>query len=214
MKKLKIKICGMRDPGNIREISALSPDYMGFIFYPPSKRFIGELSAADLSDMPENIRRAGVFVNMTPEDMLTECGRMKLDAVQLHGSESPDVCKLMKQEGLEVIKAFNIAQETDFDVMRDYLDACDMFLLDTAGPGFGGTGLKFNWNRLRDYNFDKPFMLSGGVGPADAEEILSIDHPRFYGIDLNSRFELEPGMKDGPALAEFVSRIRTAGDQD
>ena len=133
MKELRIKICGMRDPGNIREISTLSPDYMGFIYYPQSKRYAGELSAGDIADMPGNIRRAGVFVNLSPEDMLSQCRRMKLDTVQLHGSESPDVCKSVKHSGLEVIKAFNIAADTDFEVMRDYLESCDLFLLDNAG---------------------------------------------------------------------------------
>ena len=113
----------------------------------------------------------------------------------------------MKQEDLEVIKAFNIAQETDFDVMRDYLDSCDLFMLDSAGEGFGGIGQQFDWKRLGTYEFDKPFFLSGGIGPMDAENILGIKHPQLFGVDLNSRFELGPGMKDRSALAGFIEKI-------
>ncbi|MFC2112085.1 phosphoribosylanthranilate isomerase [Bacteroidota bacterium] len=208
MNELKIKICGMRDPGNIREIGKLFPDYMGFIYYPQSKRYAGELSASDISDLPETIQKTGVFVNTPPQESLTLCRKMNLDTVQLHGTESPDVCKLMRHSGLKVIKAFNIGMDTDFSGMRDYLESCDFFLLDTAGGGYGGTGLKFDWMRLKEYEFEKPFFLSGGIGPTDADSILELSHPELYGVDLNSRFEKEPGVKNRSTLEGFIERIR------
>ena len=198
----------MRDPDNIREIGKLFPDYLGFIYFPQSKRYAGELSAYEISDLPKTIRKTGVFVNRPPEDIFLECRRMNLDTVQLHGSEPPDVCMQMRYSGLEVIKAFSIGVDTDFSVMGDYLGSCDFFLLDTAGGGFGGTGLKFDWMRLKEYEFDKPFFLSGGIGPTDADSILELSHPELYGVDLNSRFETEPGVKNQAALERFIGRIR------
>ena len=111
----------MRDPDNIREIEKLFPDYMGFIYYPQSKRYAGQLSAADINDIPEKIRKVGVFVNMPSKDILSVCHRMNFDTVQLHGTESPDTCKLIRDSGLEVMKAFSIGMDTDFGGIRDYL---------------------------------------------------------------------------------------------
>ena len=205
-----MKICGMKEPGNIRQVASLSPDYMGFIFYPRSPRYAGNLSAADLADLPAGIRRAGVFVDLPVDELLPVCRELGIRTVQLHGKESPAYCRTMKYGGLEVIKVFSVAPESPLPDTAAYRDSCDLFLFDTAGKGFGGTGEKFDWKRLGDFPVDKPFLLSGGIGPGDVEQILKIRHPQFYGVDLNSRFEIRPGLKNIDELEKFVDRIREA----
>ncbi len=208
MSDLKIKICGMTEPGNIGQISRLNPDYMGFIFYPQSSRYAGDLTAIDLVVMPDSIRKVGVFVDAPPEDALAACRQMGIRIVQLHGAESPEYCRFMKQRGLVVFKAIRMEADNDFSELPDYRDACDYFLLDTSGPGYGGTGIKFDWERLNDYKLGKPFFLSGGIGPGDASRILKIKHEQLYGVDLNSRFEIRPGIKKYDELEKFISAIR------
>jgi phosphoribosylanthranilate isomerase len=203
-----VKICGMRDPGNIRQVAVLSPDYMGFIFYPPSPRYAGNLSAADLAKLPSDIRKVGVFVDCPEDDLLPACRQMGLRSVQLHGNESPGYCLAMKQNGLEVIKVFSMGPGNAVPDTGAYRDSCDLYLFDTAGRGFGGTGKKFDWNRLGDFPVEKPFLLSGGIGPADVEQILKVNHPQFHGVDLNSRFEIKPGLKDFDELEKFITGIR------
>lgn len=206
MKKLKVKICGMRDPGNIREIAELKPDYMGFIFYTGSSRYAGDLG--DMPSLPGSIRKVGVFVNALPGDILDICRSLDISMVQLHGSESPEHCIRLRDSGMDVMKAFSIGENEGFERMEEYTGCCDYFLLDTADPGFGGTGRKFDWGKLDDYGYDKPFFLSGGIGPQDAENILSLDHPRLSGLDLNSRFESAPGIKTREELDGFIKKIR------
>lgn len=201
----------MRDPENIRDIAWLSPDYMGFIYYPLSRRFAADLSPADIGILPENIRKTGVFVNSTQEEVLSIVGKMNFQAVQLHGHESPSFCNAMKEKGLEVIKVFSIAQDGGFDRIGEYMDFCDFFLFDTAGDGYGGTGKKFDWKRLSEYSLEKGFFLSGGLTPGDLEGIQELDHPQFYGIDLNSGFETAPGVKNKVQLAQFMKSIRGVG---
>lgn len=208
MRQMKIKICGMRDPRNIREVSLLSPDYMGFIFYPRSRRYAGQLSPAGIADLPESVRKVGVFVNLPVKDVLSTCKHMGIRMVQLHGDESPDYCKRMKDRGLYVIKAFGVGKADVFKGMPAYYDSCDLYLLDTSGVGYGGTGKQFDWKRLDEYVQEKPFFLSGGIGPTDAERILDLDHPQFFGVDLNSRFETKPGIKNRDELAGFIQKIR------
>jgi phosphoribosylanthranilate isomerase len=208
MAGLKIKICGMRDPGNISEISRLLPDYMGFIFYSGSKRYAGEISSDDLSPLPAQVRRVGVFVDRAGGDVLSICSRLGIKTVQLHGNESPSYCRLMIDSGLEVIKVLHIGSDGGIDPAGPYMDSCDFFLLDTEGPGYGGTGEKFNWDLIRDYNLDKPFFLSGGIGPKDADRIMDLKHPRFYGVDVNSRFEIRPGIKRRDELEAFIRKLR------
>lgn len=210
---LKIKICGMRNPRNIREISRLSPDYMGFIFYSRSRRYAGDLGARDLVDLPDSIRKVGVFVNFTADDVITTCRHMGIRTVQLHGDESPEYCRLIKNSGFEVFKAFNISGKAEVKVLRDYQDSCDFILLDAAGEGYGGTGEKFDWSCLEDYEHDLPFFLSGGIGPEDADRILKLNHPKLYGLDLNSRFETEPGIKKRDDLERFIRQIRSGSSR-
>lgn len=212
---LKIKICGMRDPGNIDDIASLSPDYMGFIYYPGSKRFAGGLSPDDISGIPEKIRKTGVFVNSSREEVLSISDRMNFQAVQLHGGESPAFCRDIKKSGLELIKVFSFGMGDGLErmirfseQMEEYLEHCDLFLFDTAGRSYGGTGNKFDWTRLSEYTLEKGFFLSGGLAPGDLGEILELKHPQLFGIDLNSGFENEPGCKNPDLLAEFIRGFR------
>jgi phosphoribosylanthranilate isomerase len=206
---LKIKVCGMREPGNIREVSGLKPDYMGFIFYPGSKRYCGRLSPSDLKDLPDGIQKVAVFVNTSREEILSACKAYSIRILQLHGDEPPAFCRSFREDGFQVIKVFRVGQGPDMEEMERFAEVCDFILFDTSGEGFGGTGKKFNWDQLQDYTLELPFFLSGGVAPADADRIMDMDIPQLYALDLNSRFEIKPGLKNIEELENFIRKIRT-----
>jgi phosphoribosylanthranilate isomerase len=209
MNELKIKVCGMRDPENISGVAAALPDFMGFIFYPKSARFVGEeFSGEQLKTIPETIKKVGVFVNELPEKVIEICKRFDFQSAQLHGSESPEYCRQIKASGLTVFKAFSVDDSFDFGQLSRYNEVCDYFLFDTKGHLPGGTGQKFNWALLRDYNGSVPFFLSGGIGPDDLEAIRNFKHPRWRGLDVNSGFELSPALKDVDKVQQFIFRIR------
>lgn len=156
---MKIKICGMKFPENIIEIGQLQPDYMGFIFYPKSKRFISEdFSMSSIKNLPKSIKKTGVFVNETIETILKKVCKYELNVVQLHGSESVVECQILKENNLEVIKAFSIDETFDFDVLESYQSVCDYFLFDTKSTGYGGSGKTFDWQLLEKYLLEKPFF--------------------------------------------------------
>jgi len=204
---MKIKICGMKFPENIRAVAALKPDFMGFIFYPKSPRYAEPLDSAALSALPVSIKKIGVFVNENLENILTFVYKYKLDGVQLHGTELVEMCKELRKTGLMVIKAFPIAEAYNFRVTRPYEGVCDYFLFDTKTDAYGGSGVKFNWKMLDEYVGETLFLLSGGIAPDDAEAILKIIHPKFAGIDLNSKFEVKPGLKDVALLRNFLDQL-------
>jgi len=204
---MKIKVCGMKYPGNISQIVALKPDFMGFIFYPKSPRYAEPLDAEFLSTLPRSVLKIGVFVNEELDDILDVVKKYNLNGVQLHGSEPEDLCYTFKQAGLLTLKAFSIAEASDFDITEEYEGTCDLYVFDTKTPQHGGSGKKFDWNILSAYQGNTPFLLSGGIGPDDAEAIKAIDHPMLRGIDLNSRFEIEPGRKDASLLESFLKEI-------
>ena len=206
---LKIKVCGMREPENIREISGIEPDYMGFIFYPGSKRYTGNLSPAELKDFPDGIKKVAVFVNAAREEILNICLTYSIQIIQLHGEESPEFCRSFLDDGFQVIKAFRIGQILDMDEMERYTETCNFILLDTSWEGFGGTGRKFDWEQLREYRVKLPFFLSGGIAPDDAARIKEMDHPQLYAVDLNSQFEIVPGLKNLNELDTFIRKLRS-----
>jgi phosphoribosylanthranilate isomerase len=206
---LRIKICGMRETGNIREICGLYPDYLGFIFYPGSKRYAGNLSPASLRELPQAIQKVAVFVNAAREEILSTCKAYSIRILQLHGDEPPAYCRSLKEEGFQVIKAFRVGDELDTAGMDLYAAACDRMLLDTSSDGFGGTGKQFDWSILESYRSPRPFFLSGGIGPGDADRIMEMDIPDLYGVDLNSRFEIKPGLKNKNELETFIHKIRS-----
>ncbi len=199
-----LKICGMKYLENIPEVAALKPNFMGFIFYPKSPRFAEPLNAIALESIPKSIKKIGVFVNGDLENILTTVYKYKLDGVQLHGVELVKMCRKLRETGLLVIKTFPIAAAYNFKVTKKYEGVCDYFLFDTKTESFGGSGVKFNWSLLQEYQGNTRFLLSGGITPDDAPALLKIDHPQFAGIDLNSKFELSPGMKNIETLKNFL----------
>lgn len=204
-----IKVCGMRDRINIGEVAALKPDLMGFIFYRGSKRYVGEDFDPEVvwSLQPE-IQTVGVFVNEEINTAVSLARQYRLDFVQLHGTESPGYCREMKEAGFSVLKAFGLYEGIDWSMMGPYTDACDYFLFDTQTKGFGGSGVKFDWSVLDGYRHPKPFLLSGGIGPEDAGSVAAMTHRGFAGIDINSRFESGPAMKDAGKMGDFFETLR------
>ena len=206
---ISIKVCGMRDPENIGQVVYAGADIIGFIFFSGSKRYVGENPDNTLfSRIPETVKKAGVFVNEVPEKICMLSGKCKLDLIQLHGTESPHVCEALRYTGLQVIKAIGISDRSDFRTLDAYKDSCDFFLFDTASVQYGGTGVKFDWKILNDYQLQVPFFLSGGIALDDTVRILELNHPSFFGVDINSRFEISPGLKDAQLVGEFITKIR------
>lgn len=201
--KLALKICGMREPRNIAEVAALAPDYMGFIFYDRSPRYAGTLSPGTLRLLSDSVRKVGVFVDPSVEYAEKTIERYGLDLVQLHGHETTEVCRSIREK-CPVIKAFRLRRETDLDIAGEYVDVCNYFLFDTPTEGFGGSGRQFDWSVLEEFESPLPFFLSGGIGPDDTERIRTFGHPALSVVDVNSRFEIEPGLKDVASLRKFM----------
>ena len=202
---MKLKVCGMRSSKNIINLARIMPDYMGFIFWENSKRFVSNLTP----DLGEPVKKVGVFVNASLEYIKDCIEAHKLKAVQLHGNESPEQCGELAEVDVEVIKAFSIQRESDFSQTVVYESVCDYFLFDTKGELPGGNGLHFDWTVLKDYPSKKPFFLSGGIGPNDCLAIASIIKLNLplYAIDVNSKFEIEPGFKNIQSIKEFKSKL-------
>lgn len=196
----------MKYPGNIRDLSKLPINFMGMIFYDKSPRFADGLTFDDVSVLPSYIQRVGVFVNADIDFIMEKVNKYNLDLVQLHGSESADLCKELDKT-IPVIKVFNVSDISDFDQTKAYEDACSYFLFDTKTSQHGGSGLKFDWQILDAYTGKRDFFLSGGIAPDDTESIKRIQHPKFCGIDLNSKFETEPGLKDITRLQQFIKAL-------
>ena len=202
-----VKVCGMREPGNIEKVAQLGVDMMGFIFYPKSPRFASQSVARTAAD--KNVCRVGVFVNESVELISDKILQFDLDAVQLHGNESRELCEqLHEQNGLlKVIKAISVSTVRDIQKYKEYVGAVDYFLFDTKCKTVGGSGQQFDWQVLENYDGDVPFILSGGIGPEDVERVRNFHHPKCIGIDLNSKFEMEPGLKDVEKLKTFLENI-------
>lgn len=199
-----VKICGMRDPANIREIAGLQPDMMGFIFYSRSLRYAGELKPRSLEILSSRIKRVGVFVNELPARILEITQLYDLSMIQLHGDENPGVCKTLRSHGLQIIKAIPIQDREDFRLATNYQKDCDYLLFDTKSKAYGGTGKTFNWDLLNNYQGTCPFLLSGGISPRNTGQLKQIHHPCFAGVDLNSCFELSPGYKNRELLNDIM----------
>ena len=199
----------MKYPDNIREVTSLHPDFMGFIFYSNSPRFVGRLDVNTLGALPTSIKKTGVFVNENLENILTAISKYNLDAVQLHGADNKKLCRKIRQEAKTmVIKVFPIMDASNFRVTGDYEDVADYFLFDTKTDLYGGSGQKFNWNILQEYTGNKSFLLSGGIGADDVKALRAIEHPLLAGVDLNSKFELKPGVKNVALLKQFIDELK------
>lgn len=199
----------MRNQSNIEDLVKLKPNYIGFIFYAKSKRFIGQQIPDEIQALvPVYIQKVGVFVDEPFDNLLEKFRSNKLDMIQLHGSELPGYCERLKKLDIPVIKVFSVGADFDFTTVQPYNQFCDYYLFDTAGDLHGGNGVKFDWKKLDQYKESKPFFLSGGIQPIDADEIKNITHNELYAIDINSGFEIEPGVKDIPILKSFIEKIR------
>ena len=204
-----VKVCGLRDPDNIRAVERLPVDLCGFIFYPRSPRCVpdDEFHAAAV----RSCRRpaVGVFVNASPAEMLRTAERFGLEWLQLHGDESPEACGELRQRGFRIIKAIRVASAGDLAAARAYEDCADYLLFDTRCDGYGGSGRRFDWSVLDAYAGRVPFLLSGGINPYSIKAIREFHHPKLAGIDINSRFETAPGQKDVARIGKFLQAIRT-----
>lgn len=209
MKKFKIKVCGMTLAANIASVASLQPDYLGFIFYSLSPRSISDVSAELIKYIPEEIRTVGVFVDEDVEEVKKKVKLHHLKAIQLHGSETVAYCKELKNSlnDIEIIKAFGVNEDFNFAALDDYQDSVDFFLFDTKTKTHGGSGKTFDWKLLNRYQLDKPYFLSGGIDLQHTIDINQIDDSRLYALDINSRFELEPGVKDAEKIKDFIKKI-------
>jgi phosphoribosylanthranilate isomerase len=212
---MKIKVCGMRQQGNIQELVALKPNFIGFIFFEKSPRFAGEeLNEEYVRSIPNDIKKVGVFVNANPGYILDMVKKYNLQYAQLHGNEMPDMCRSLRQKGVNIIKAFSIDENFNFAMLNNYKSFCDLFLFDTKGDQPGGNGKAFDWNLLRKYDNEKPFLLSGGVGLDNIEEVIELSKSmRIYGIDVNSKFETAPGVKNIAQLEELFGLVRVKEEE-
>ena len=216
MKRFQIKVCGNNNIENFKEISAIEPDYVGFIFYPKSKRFVKDES---IFEVFPNAEKVGVFVNESIENILEKVEQYKLDVVQLHGDETADFCEELinaKHQHLltdddfldfKIWKAIGIKSEEDFNQLTTYQQVVDSFVFDTKSVDYGGTGRKFDWQLLTNYQLSTPFLLSGGIQLEDAFLLKNFQHPQCIGFDINSGFEVEPGIKKIEEVKQFIDTI-------
>jgi phosphoribosylanthranilate isomerase len=204
--ELLVKVCGMKHPENIAAVAATGPDILGFIFYSGSKRAVHHIP--DQLILPEKIQKAGVFVNEQIEVVREISRRNSLKWIQLHGDETPEYCLQVSDENSIVIKAIQVKDKYQLQLAYKYSGKVDMILLDTWGSERGGSGKSFDWSLLQFYDTNVPFLLSGGIGPDDAEKIIAMNHPLLAGIDINSRFEVEPGIKNAHLVEQFIQKIK------
>ena len=204
---MKLKVCGMKYQDNIEAVASLQPDYLGFIFHEESPRNFDGL----IPELPKNIHKVGVFVDEKIEFISNQMEKHKLSVIQLHGHESPEICRILKSSNAKVVKVFSIKDKFDFSVLSPYEDVCDYFLFDTKGKLPGGNGYTFNWDVLMDYPSTKPFFLSGGIGLDQVEDLKRFQKSKAskycYAIDVNSKFEIEAGLKNIEELKELKSQL-------
>ena len=202
---MRIKVCGMRDAHNIEQLLELQPDYMGFIFYEKSARNVAdELDEVLLKSFPKTTKKVGVFVNASAITILEKVKKYQLDYVQLHGEELPNFCKDLQLKGINIIKAFSLDENFNFAQLNNYKPWCDFFLFDAKGQNKGGNGITFDWSILERYDNEKPIFLAGGIDLENAEEALNMTGLKIHAIDINSRFELSPAMKDVEKVQELM----------
>ena len=203
---LRRKICGMRDRDNILSISSLQPDYMGFIFYRNSIRFVGDQFEIP-EELSKKIERVGVFVNQSTQEIMKLSRLHQLDMIQLHGIESPAQCKELRLEGVLVMKALAVEERKDVEHAASYGQYVDYILFDSKGKGFGGNGVPFDWTLLNFFDRSVPFFLGGGISSGNVQNLLPLDKTRLYAIDLNSGIEREPGVKDYQKTREIFGIV-------
>ena len=231
--KMLVKVCGMRDADNIREVSQLGVDMIGFIFYPKSPRFVQMISskagiipdyseerielamARKTAETQKQPARVGVFVDDMPQNIVTRVYNYRLDYIQLHGNEPRETIENLRatidpdiKPNIRIIKAISVSSAEDIQKYKEYVGAVDLFLFDTKCKTVGGSGEQFDWQVLQQYDGETPFLLSGGIGPEDVERVKTFQHPKCIGIDLNSKFEIEPALKDVEKLRKFLLKVK------
>lgn len=208
---MKLKVCGLKSPENIEQLTKLDVNFMGFIFFERSKRFVADtLNKKIIKAIPNNIKKISVFVNARSEDILWTLKDYdsNFDYVQCHGDETPDFCQDLKKMGFGIIKTFQMDEKFDFSRLKAYESVVDYFLFDTSSKNYGGSGQKFDWTLLDNYQGNKPFFLSGGIKPGDIKRLQNFNHPQFYAIDINSGFEDEPGLKNINLIETFSKKLK------
>lgn len=217
---MKLKVCGLRDPDNIMALSKLPIDLMGFIFYKDSPRYASD--PALIKWLDENrealahIQNVGVFVNAAIEYVLNKVHDYQLDFVQLHGDESAEYCReiqsywdISTMRRARLIKAFAVDEQFDFSETKPYETSCSLFLFDTKSGNYGGSGKQFNWELLQNYQGNTPFLLSGGIDENAVAKIRALSFNQLYGVDINSKFEIEPGLKEADKVAQFAQNLKS-----
>ena len=209
---VNIKVCGITTAKQLQQLEGMNIEFAGFIFAKESPRYMGDkLNAKEITGLDLDIKKVGVFVNAEYEEIAETVEKYELDMVQLHGDEAADLCADLTDDGIEVIKSFRIGENTgSVDAkIKDYDEVCDYYLFDTVSTEKnGGTGKKFDWKKITDSKIEKPFFLSGGIGPENAALIKKFKHPDFFAIDINSLFEKEPGVKDMAAILKFRHSLK------
>jgi len=210
---MRVKVCGMTLPEQLEQLGGMGVTFAGFIFYPKSPRYVFKSLTTTQIRKENGINKVGVFVNASIEEVLHMVDECRLHMVQLHGDETPKYCEKIA-DYVSVVKAFRISESDNIEWMiKPYMDVCDMFMFDTMGAGYGGTGKKFNWNMLKDASIGKPFFLSGGIEPGDEEQLKEFANlpigKALFSVDINSKFEVSPGIKDMAKVKEFVTRINS-----
>jgi len=227
---MKLKVCGMKYNDNMNQVATLQPDYLGFIFHEKSSRFF----EGNIPEVSKNIKKVGVFVDASLDYVLEKVQTHNLQTIQLHGQETPEYCKELQalcrsafdaesiieneilnqakyDKKIEIIKVFSIKDTFDFSVLQPYENVCDYYLFDPKGKLPGGNGYTFNWDVLKEYPSTKPFFLSGGIGLQELENItsfLNTEPARYcYALDVNSKFEIEPGLKNIEKLKKFINQL-------
>jgi phosphoribosylanthranilate isomerase len=212
---MKIKVCGLRDAENLKEIAALGPDFVGFIFYDQSPRFVGDdLNEDVVKSLPRSIRKVGVFVNASPDYILRNVKKYDFQYVQLHGNETPEYCRSLRNRGISLIKAFRVDESFNFSMLNNYKAHCDFFLFDAKGDQPGGNGITFDWSILRRYDNEKPFLISGGIGLDNLDQLDQLKGMKLYGVDVNSQVEVSPGVKDVAKVKELIDRVRPVEEEE
>lgn len=208
---MRVKVCGMTQEDQVAELADIGVAFAGFIFYPKSPRYVFKHMTTTQIRKENRINKVGVFVNATIEEVLHMVDECRLHMVQLHGDETPRYCEKIA-DYVSVVKAFRLSDNDSVEwTIRSYMDVCDMFMFDTMGAGYGGTGKKFDWTVLKDAQIGKPFFLSGGIEPGDEEKLKAFTKEpaakALFAVDINSRFELSPGVKDMKAVRQFVQNM-------
>ena len=203
---MKIKVCGLRQAENIAALGALPLDFVGFIFYSKSSRFVAHRPSISL---PKKVKKVGVFVQATLEEIEEKAALFELDYLQLHGGESPAFCQALQQKGYSIIKVFSVDKDFDWKALTPYEGLCSFFLLDTKGAAYGGNGVAFDWRLLKNYPSDTPFFLSGGIAPDSVGSLKALDIPQLYGVDINSCFEQAPALKNVGLVQQFTQQLKS-----